>query len=287
MSLLPFGRNNLHQSNLPVKTSSASQLVVGKHRSAQSQSGPPLTLSQALTITAGMAGLVGLFSGVLVRFSLANSSNARFLSPLQTFPELADWSSEPASEPVSSNASSADTANINVASPEEESALDLWQSPAELEWDEDTRDFDTFSSESFTDAQTTTELLLEDSEAAVDPFVETQGLPSDLRIEESVRNFDTFADRTEGQRQSESVDPLKTLSRGPLLRKPAAENSADAREYDWSESGVEESYGSTSFFEATPQGSIRNDETHSTVYDDELDSYRSYEDEDYYEREGW
>lgn len=53
----------------------------------------PLRLSQALLITAGLAGLVGLFSGIIIRFSLSHSSssNARFLSPLQTFPELPNW----------------------------------------------------------------------------------------------------------------------------------------------------------------------------------------------------
>lgn len=54
----------------------------------------PLSVSQALLITAGLAGLVGLFIGGLIRFSLANSSNARFLSPLQTFPALSNWAPE-------------------------------------------------------------------------------------------------------------------------------------------------------------------------------------------------
>ncbi len=53
-----------------------------------------LSVSQALLITAGLAGLVGLFIGGLIRFSLANSSNVRFLSPLQTFPALSTWAPE-------------------------------------------------------------------------------------------------------------------------------------------------------------------------------------------------
>lgn len=61
--------------------------------SAQSKD-EPLSVSQALLITAGLAGLVGLFIGGLIRFSLANSSNARFLSPLQTFPTLSNWAPE-------------------------------------------------------------------------------------------------------------------------------------------------------------------------------------------------
>ena len=53
-----------------------------------------LTISQALLITAGLAGLIGLLSGTIIRFSLSNSDNARFLSPLQTFPELSNWAPE-------------------------------------------------------------------------------------------------------------------------------------------------------------------------------------------------
>ena len=74
MSLSPFKRN---ARKLSQPTASA-----------------PLTLSQALTITAGMAGLIGLFAGGLLRFSLANSPDSRFLSPLQTFPALSDWTPE-------------------------------------------------------------------------------------------------------------------------------------------------------------------------------------------------
>lgn len=59
----------------------------------------PLTLSQALIITAGMAGLIGLVSGAFIRFSLTHSSNGRFLSPLQTFPALSNWTPD-ASEPI-------------------------------------------------------------------------------------------------------------------------------------------------------------------------------------------
>ena len=72
-------------------------------QSSKKEQAQPLTLSQALTITAGLAGLIGLISGVIIRFSLANSSsNARFLSPLQTFPALSDWTPELPQETVDS-----------------------------------------------------------------------------------------------------------------------------------------------------------------------------------------
>lgn len=54
----------------------------------------PLTLPQALLITAGFAGLVGLCGGAFLRFSVAKSPDARFLSPLQTFPALSNWTPE-------------------------------------------------------------------------------------------------------------------------------------------------------------------------------------------------
>ncbi|PZO52350.1 MAG: hypothetical protein DCF15_13840 [Phormidesmis priestleyi] len=64
-------------------------------RSPSSQtSRAPLSLSQALIITAGLAGLIGLGSGAVIRFSLATSSNTRFLNPLQTFPALPNWAPE-------------------------------------------------------------------------------------------------------------------------------------------------------------------------------------------------
>jgi hypothetical protein len=53
-----------------------------------------LTRAQALLITAGIAGLIGLSGGAVVRFLLSNSANARFLSPLQTFPAIPTWASD-------------------------------------------------------------------------------------------------------------------------------------------------------------------------------------------------
>ncbi len=82
MSISPFGSGK----SQPVSSSSS----IPPQRSETE----PVSLSQALIITAGMAGLIGLFSGVIIRFSLSNSPNARFLSPLQTFPALSSWTPE-------------------------------------------------------------------------------------------------------------------------------------------------------------------------------------------------
>jgi hypothetical protein len=67
----------------PLKPSNSQPLPPGK--------GDRNRRSQALLVTAGLAGVVGLCSGVIIRFSLSNSPTTRFLSPLQTFPDLADW----------------------------------------------------------------------------------------------------------------------------------------------------------------------------------------------------
>ncbi len=69
------------------------KLGMSKPRSP-AQKGEALTLSEALLITAGLAGLIGLGGGTIVRFSLAHSPNARFLSPSQTFPALSNWATE-------------------------------------------------------------------------------------------------------------------------------------------------------------------------------------------------
>ncbi len=67
---------------------------VNARNRSKSASPDPLTLSQALLITAGLAGIVGLGSGAFLRFALAHSPNTRSLSPLQTFPALSNWTPE-------------------------------------------------------------------------------------------------------------------------------------------------------------------------------------------------
>ena len=69
----------------------------------------PLSLPQALLITAGLAGLVGLSSGIVIRFSLSHSPRASFLSPLQTFPDLPNWMPERSSGTADSQSLPDDT----------------------------------------------------------------------------------------------------------------------------------------------------------------------------------
>ncbi len=81
---------------------SSSPLPSDRHKPTRPPLSPPpsqrrperLSLSQSLIITAGLAGMIGLGSGAVIRFSLATSSNTRFLNPLQTFPALPNWTSE-------------------------------------------------------------------------------------------------------------------------------------------------------------------------------------------------
>lgn len=260
MSLLPFGRNSLRRSSLPKEAKSmfsSAQLHSAQSDQTgaiQSRNASRLTLTQALTITAGMAGLVGLLSGVLVRFSLANSSNARFLSPFQTFPELSEWSSEA----VPSAAT--DSTALNEIS---EDIDRVWQAPTDLEWETNDQDFDTFSSEGFTDTQPTTELIEADSAGEdssrdeATPFLNTESVRSDEVDSFNVQNFDVFANRAERQLQTD-VDPFEALSKGPLLRKTADDNSL-----------------SDDFYEATSQESIRNGREYDSINNLEIEGSES------------
>ncbi|MEL6879542.1 MAG: hypothetical protein AAFP09_03380 [Cyanobacteria bacterium J06607_10] len=179
MSISPFEPD---ERPLPWRSSSASQ------SDKTTPKADPLTLSQALTITAGMAGLIGLLSGVAMRFSLANSSNARFLSPLQTFPALSNWSPQLPQSPGRSESLSGEA--LSGEAPRER-----WES----ELDEAYRDS--------ADAQ------LERSE------------PTDPAAYDfiSVDSFDEFADRKEGTADVDGPDPWETLRRGPSLSDPDAD----------------------------------------------------------------
>ncbi|MEO0770302.1 MAG: hypothetical protein AAFY72_12865 [Cyanobacteria bacterium J06649_4] len=123
-----------------------------------------LTLSQALTITAGMAGLIGLISGIVIRFSLANStdSEARFLSPLQTFPELSDWTPQLPQETADSHYLPGGTRRDSW---ESESSADAGTATQPFQEEVDITNFDAFADRT-EDAQSFQDL----SSQGVDPY---------------------------------------------------------------------------------------------------------------------
>ena len=152
-----------------------------------------LTLSQALLITAGLAGLVGLCSGAFLRFSLANSPDTRFLSPLQTFPALSNWTPE---------------------SPQETADLPT-PSGGENGYEErgDRADLDT--------AQATSNILTFEPAAPIDS---NQSSPIDDSLNTKITvdskstditTFDAFAARENGRQRT--VAPLDLLEKGPNL----------------------------------------------------------------------
>lgn len=135
---------------------------VSKSR-ALARKGEVLTLSEALLITAGLAGLIGLGGGTIVRFSLAHSPNARFLSPSQTFPALSNWT---AGRPQG-------TADTTL--------------PGTVDGSPETIQIPTFEPP---------ELLEEADDAQSDSTLSTGTEPFDANT------FDTFADREDSARQT-------------------------------------------------------------------------------------
>ena len=148
-----------------------------------------LSLSQALIITAGLAGLLGLCGGAAIRFSLANSSNTRFLSPLQTFPELSNWASTPPQNAANAHYSSEDPESRGSNNSPTEKAIRM---PA----------FD--SMEPLSDT-------IDDSASATNDQI---GLEDSLEEPEKfdITTFDAFAAR---DKASAPRDPLEALSKGP------------------------------------------------------------------------
>ncbi len=141
-----------------------------------------LTLSQALLITAGLAGLVGLCSGAIIRFSLSNSDGARFLSPLQTFPALSNWSPELPQGTAEAHYLPDGTSLKNNDNLQESSRIQTFKSRDEEQIDGkqilnrfDPSTFDTFANRA------------SDAERTVDPFKTLQNGPTTLdQSEESV-----------------------------------------------------------------------------------------------------
>ena len=170
--------------SLSPSKSSASKSASALHQ----PEGDRLTRSQALIITAGLAGLLGLCGGAAIRFSLANASNTRFLSPLQTFPELSNWTATPAQNAVDSQASLEAEVDDSRRSPEEAIRMPAFDAMEPLR---ESSDDQTFSPSD----QTGRENSLRETEAV------------------DITTFDTFAARDETP--SPPPDPLETLRKGP------------------------------------------------------------------------
>lgn len=189
MSISPFDSGN----SKPLRASQASG-------SKEPMAATSITLSQALIITAGMAGLIGLFSGVIIRFSLANSPNARFLSPLQTFPELSAWPPEP-SDAVEAEG---DAASRDYVPGEQAEAIRTFESSEPPDYLQEQWETPTDDSSDLTDT--------------TDPV--------------DVTTFDTFADREMPRRRIPS-GRWDALEAGPKFRsdgegKPRLHNDSDS-----------------------------------------------------------
>ena len=166
-------------------------------KQAKSASSEPLTLSQALLITAGLAGLIGLCSGAFIRFSLANSPEASFLSPLQTFPALSNWTPE-----LSQEAADAPVAASYGLGEDGEYESD---DPPQRYLEEDTI------------------LTFEPAEPIEEEETNPIGESLDTAISEEtgpvdITTFDTFANREKGRQRD--ADPLDLLQRGPNIGLP-------------------------------------------------------------------
>lgn len=244
-----------------------------------------LSLSQALTITAGLAGLVGLCSGVIIRFSLANSPNARFLSPLQTFPALSNWSPERLSEsspsPYKSGAYKSDAYSLDDAEPQFE----------QLETPSSDEGVDSFDRQ-----------RLDPQESGYPQQFESQSLEDtwadesfSRQTEESAENdaldartFDSFAKRSAKDAAGAVSDPWQRLEQGPQLSRPADEildNEAIYDDLERSESNYyEKAYDDPTDepqYEASPYD--YGEEGGDRVYSDDSTAYdRGYSSEEGY-----
>lgn len=231
----------------PQKTSIASQ-------ASNSTDNERLSLSQALTITAGLAGLIGLCSGVIIRFSLAHSPNARFLSPLQTFPALSNWTPETSPESnrdydLPSNARSQVEPFEALPRTEETSERDVFQD-SEGAWVEEAAP----------------------QQSAQEPSITS---PVDRST------FETFANRREEGSEQNSNDPWKRLEEGPQLgRSPLKGDSEEQLSSDrYDEAYVERQYYEKAYDDPKdePQYEVPYQEE---AYDRKLDTDSRYLDND-------
>lgn len=175
---------------------SSSPLPSERRNSTRTPLSPPppqrrherLSLSQALIITAGLAGIIGLGSGAAIRFSLATSSNTRFLNPLQTFPALPNWA------PELPQGAAADSHYLpGSAAPNRTGGVDSLPAPADRAASTDSR-----------------------SIPAADAVDSPDGtFPNQNSAAFDTRSFDAFAARDKGN--NSPADLRETLEKGPTI----------------------------------------------------------------------
>lgn len=204
----------------------------------------PLTLSQALIITAGMAGLIGLCGGALLRFAFANSPDARFLNPLQTFPALSDWVSELPKESASSRTPA--DANSEYEGSRSGPYSEGFQAESTIL---------TFESAEPIDSSQSSPI-----DESLDTKIDDSSKPADIAT------FDAFAARGNGRQRTAA--PLDLLKKGPdlsgigsgrstsdrarqrpLNREELYDENAQGDIYDDSERYADEAYRGTPYYE--------------------------------------
>ena len=212
------------------------------HKRSTTSASAPLTRSQALLITAGMAGLVGLCGGAILRFSLAKSSDTRFLSPLQTFPVLSDWAPELPQE-------TADGRYLPGSGNEYEAGPARTDLPAET-----------------TILTFETAEPIDSSSSPIDKSLNTEIDTGSKSIDTTT--FDTFAARGNGRQRTAA--PLELLEKGPDLSgirrstpDRAVPSPSNAREGDrdrtFYENSQDDAYNSDNSYPATEEPIDSND----------------------------
>ncbi len=195
---------------------SSSPLSSNRHKPTRPPLSPPppshrserLSLSQALIITAGLAGLIGLGSGAVIRFSLATSSNTRFLNPLQTFPALPNW------DPQLPQGTADSHYLPSGAAPNRIGDSDSLPSSADRTASTDSR-----------------------SIPAADAVSPAGTVPNQSSAAFDASSFDAFAARD--KRKNSSADPRETLEKGPSIGIPNT-YSRDSREKNSTPANLDE-----------------------------------------------
>lgn len=243
----------------------------GSDRPPPRSSADRLTLPQALTITAGLAGLVGLCSGAIIRFAISNSSNARFLSPLQTFPALSNWT--PALPDATESDLPAEASELAEPAAGASSAPFEGRSRSEDAWSEDVWSEDAWSEDSIdTSIDTRSESVYTE-----DLLVEERVPEQTVAPATDVRTFDTFADRSEPVETGTGDTPLQRLERGPSFGKAYDESNRKGagdsmEEKGYSESPYAEPYTEPSYLEDT-EADVSGRNYYENAYDDPLEEY--------------